>query len=362
MPNVSVMRPKLPATERLMDYLRRIDHSRFYSNYGPLVCGLEERLAAHYRLSSANVTTVANATQGLTLALAAQGVKPGTLCAMPAWTFVASAHAAVNAGLVPYFLDVDAETWALDPAAVAEEIARAPGPIGAVMPIVPFGRPIDGTRWDAFRGNTGLPVVIDAAAGFDSLVPGPTPAVVSLHATKVLGTGEGGFVISTDAALVRRIRMASNFGIDANRRSIVAATNAKMSEYHAAVGHAGLDEWSEARREWMAVAGAYRTSVGASNLVRFQNGFGEAWVSSTCVLQMPDDAARRVEQALAEAGIETRRWWGMGTHAQPIMTQFPRTPLPVTETLAHTTLAMPFHRDLAIDQIGEISEIMLDVK
>src|SRR5262245_33788275 len=131
--SVPVMRPKLPAAESVMEYLRRIDRSRFYSNFGPLVCTLEERLAEHYRVSSGNVTTVANATQGLTLSLAAQGVKPGTLCAMPAWTFVASAHAAVNAGLVPYFLDVDAKTWALDVTAVAEEIARAPAPVGAVM-------------------------------------------------------------------------------------------------------------------------------------------------------------------------------------------------------------------------------------
>jgi dTDP-4-amino-4,6-dideoxygalactose transaminase len=278
---------------------------------------------------------------------------------MPAWTFIASAHAAVNAGLVPYFLDVDAETWALDAAAIAEEIARAPAPVGAVMPVAPFGRPIAGAGWDAFRAETGVPVVIDAAAGFDSLRPGPTPAVVSLHATKALGTGEGGFVISTDAALVRRVRLASNFGIDPNRQAVVAATNAKMSEYHAAVGHAGLDEWSETRAQWRTVALAYRDAVGRSNLVRFQDGFGEAWVSSTCVLQLGDGATRRVEQGLAGSGIETRRWWGMGAHAHPAMSRFPRSTLPVTEILADTTLAMPFHRDLPAGRVAEIGEIML---
>ena len=106
-------------------------------------------------------------TQGLTLALTAQAAKPGTLCAMPAWTFVASAHAAVNAGLIPYFVDVDIETWALDPAGLAEHIAQAPAPVGAVMPVAPFGEPISVAPWDAFRADTGLPVVIDAAAGFE---------------------------------------------------------------------------------------------------------------------------------------------------------------------------------------------------
>jgi dTDP-4-amino-4,6-dideoxygalactose transaminase len=356
---IPIMRPKLPAAERLVEYLRRIDRSRFYSNFGPLVCALEERLAEHYRVSVGNVTTVANATQGLTLALAAQGVKAGALCAMPAWTFVASAHAAVNAGLVPYFLDVDAETWALDPAAVAEEIARAPAPVGAVMPVAPFGRPIDGTRWDSFRANTGLPVVIDAAAGFDSLVPGRTPAVVSLHATKVLGTGEGGFVISTDPALVRRVRIASNFGIDPNRQAIVPATNAKMSEYHAAVGHAALDEWGDTRREWMAVASAYRNAISGSNHICLQNGFGVSWISSTCVLRVENGAALRIEQKLADAGVETRRWWGKGAHAHPATARFPRTALPATEALAEATLAVPFHRDLSSREIGRIGEILV---
>jgi dTDP-4-amino-4,6-dideoxygalactose transaminase len=360
--NVPVMRPKLQTDDRVPKYLRRIDESRFYSNFGPLACALEERLAAHYGVAAPCVTTVANATQGLTLALTAQAAKPGTLCAMPAWTFVASAHAAVNAGLIPYFVDVDAETWAVDPEGLAEHLAQAPAPVGAVMPVAPFGQPINPAAWDAFRANTRLPVVIDAAAGFDALVPGAIPAVVSLHATKVLGTGEGGFLVCTDPALVRRVRLASNFGIDPNRQAIVPATNAKMSEYHAAVGHAALDEWGDTRREWMAVASAYRKSVGASNLVRFQEGFGEAWVSSTCVLQMADGAAYRVEKALAGAGIETRRWWSKGTHAHPTMAQFPRTPLPVTNILADTTLAIPFHRDLAIDQIGQISEIMLAVE
>jgi dTDP-4-amino-4,6-dideoxygalactose transaminase len=357
--NVPVMRPKLPTAERVMKYLRRIDESRFYSNFGPLACALEERLAAHYGVAAACLTTVANATQGLTLALTAQMAKPGTLCAMPAWTFIASAHAAVNAGLIPYFVDVDAETWALDPAALAEQLARAPAPVGAVMPIAPFGRPIDTAAWDAFRTSTRLPMVIDAAAGFDRLVPGTVPAVVSLHATKVLGTGEGGFLVCADPALVRRVRITSNFGIDLNRQAIVPATNAKMSEYHAAVGHAGLDEWDDTRCEWIAIASAYRNVIGGSNRVRFQNGFGISWVSSTCVLRVENGAALRMEKKLATVGLETRRWWGNGAHAHPATAQFPRTALPATEVLAESTLAVPFHRDLSSREIGRIGEILL---
>ena len=359
MSNIPVMRPKLPVAERLVGYLRRIDASRLYSNYGPLACSLEDRLAEHYGLATGTVTTVANATLGLALTLAAQGAKRGALCVMPAWTFVASAHAAVSAGLIPYFVDVDPESWALDASAVVDEIARAPAPVGAVMPVAPFGRPVDISAWDAFRAKTGVPVVVDAAAGFDGLVPGQTPAVVSLHATKVLGTGEGGFVICDDPALIRGVRRTSNFGLDPNRQATTAATNAKMSEYHAAVGHAALDEWAEARAAWMAVAGAYRRALAGSNRIRLQEGLGETWVSSTCVLRAADSAAIRIEGALAVAGIETRHWWGRGAHLHPATMQFPRGRLPVTETLAKVTFGVPIYRDLGLGEVGRIAEVIL---
>src|SRR5262249_50699634 len=148
-----------------------------------------------------------------------------------------------------------------------------------------FGRPLDVSAWDSFRRQTGIPVVIDAAAGFDSLVPGDTPAVVSLHATKALGTGEGGFVISKDPSLIRAVQTRSNFGFYGQREALCAATNAKFSEYHAAVGHAALDEWAQTRAEWMAVARAYRSALGRSSYLQFQPGFGETWVTSVCVLR-----------------------------------------------------------------------------
>ena len=100
------MRPKLPSADRLAPYLKAIDASPLYTNFGPLALSLEGRLAEHYGLNEGTVATVANATLGLAIALAVQQPPPGTLCAMPAWTFVASAHAAVMAGLVPYFVDV----------------------------------------------------------------------------------------------------------------------------------------------------------------------------------------------------------------------------------------------------------------
>jgi dTDP-4-amino-4,6-dideoxygalactose transaminase len=226
------------------------------------------------------------------------------------------------------------------------------------MPVAPFGRPIDMSAWDSFRSRTGLPVVIDAAAGFDSLTPGATPAVVSLHATKVLAVGEGGFLISTDASIVRNVRTRSNFGFESSRIAQVAAANAKLSEYHAAVGHAALDEWADTRAEWMAAAGVYRRLLADLDQIHFQEGFGRAWIASTCVLNLPSSAAR-TESTLANAGIDTRRWWGDGAHAHPATAALPRARLPATEALAQSTLSVPFYRDLGDEEIGRVAELVL---
>lgn len=360
MMNIPVMRPRLPPAKRLVPYLEKIDAARWYSNYGPLVCALEDRLAAHYGLDGGTVTTVANATLGLTLALAAQGARPGTLCALPAWTFIASANAVTMAGLVPYFVDVDPETWAIDPDGIESILAQAPAEIGAVMPVAPFGRPIDSAAWDRFQARAALPVVIDAAAAFDSIRPGKVPAVVSLHATKAFAVGEGGFVMSTDKALVRDVRMRANFGFNPQRESIMPATNAKLSEYHAAVGLAMFDEWSEVRDQWMGAAAAYRRLFSGSNRFGIPKDFGESWIAAVCILHLGDPIQAQVGAALAKAGVETRRWWGSGAHAYPATAVFPRTALSTTDALSSSTIGMPFYRDIAAVEIGRIAEITLD--
>jgi dTDP-4-amino-4,6-dideoxygalactose transaminase len=356
---LAVMKPKLPQADAVLPYLRKIDASRLYSNFGPLNAEFEERVAQRYGASDVVATTASNATIALTLVLNGFTARPGALCAMPAWTFVASAHAAIMAGLKPYFLDVDPTTWALDPEATAAALTDAPGEVAAVMPVSPFGRPLDIASWETFRERTGIPVVIDAAAGFDTVKPSSIPTVVSLHATKVLGIGEGAIVLSTDSALMSDIRARSNFGFRGSREARMPATNAKLSEYHAAVGLAALDEWPQARAQWMAAAVAYQHAL-PSNHLRLQAGFGETWVSSTSVLELSGPHATRAEKSLAEARVETRRWWGLGAHHHPATAGFPRTALPVTERFAEGTLAVPFHRDLSPAAIAEVARALRD--
>ncbi len=354
-----IMRPRLPAAASLHPYLARIDQARVYSNFGPLSIELESRLAAHFQAADAAVTLAANATLALTLALEAQGARRGTLCVMPAWTFVASPQAAILAGLVPYFVDVECDTWALEPESMRAIAASAPGEIGAVMPVAPFGRPIDVHAWDRFRAASGVPVVIDAAAAFDTVVASATPSIVSLHATKVLGIGEGGFVLCNNIELIRGIRARMNFGFHGRREAVVEAFNGKLSEYHAAVGLAAMDTWVGDRADWLAIAAGYRQRLATSRLARLQDGFGETWVSSVCVLDLGRADADRLEPRLAAAGIETRRWWGAGAHAHPSTAKWPRAPLPVTEALSASTLAVPMFRGMTAADVDRVVDCLV---
>jgi dTDP-4-amino-4,6-dideoxygalactose transaminase len=347
--SVAVARPRLPPAEAVLPYLQRIDEARWYSNFGPLLVELEQRLAD--RLAPpAKVITVTNATQAITLALQAMDLPAGGYVAMPSWTFVATAHAVIQAGLKPWFVDVDPDTGMLEPDAVK----RLPERPAAVIPVCAFGAMPDVAAWRAFRDACGVPVLIDAAAAFDQLADASLPAVVSLHATKVVGLGEGGYLATEDAELAARVRMLSTFGFKGSRESQIAATNAKLSEYTAAVGLAALDAWPGDRLRWMRAAQMLRIALIGLPQVRFQPGWGADWATSVCVVTLPDGVADAVAVSLSADRVDTRRWWDSGCHTSRAFADCRREALPVTERLAASTLGLPFSIDMSAEDVARV--------
>jgi dTDP-4-amino-4,6-dideoxygalactose transaminase len=341
-----VLRPKLPAAPEIRPYLEEIDQLRWYSNSGPLVSRLEERLSRHLGFSKPSVVTTANATLGLTVALMARRVPAGSVCLVPSWTFAATPHAVRAAGLVPWFLDVDRRTWALNPDEVTESLKRMPLPVSAVIVVAPFGAPVDVKAWEEFQDRSGISVIIDAAAAFDATRPSQIACVVSLHATKILGAGEGGFISSTDSQFLERVRACCNFGFQGSRNAMLAALNAKMSEYHAAVGLAALESWPDTRLQHVRIMEWYRRGVARLDRVSLQPKYGHGWVSGTTSVMLPPGARKRVADHLLECGIETRQWWGEGCHRQPAFMDCPRSSLAVTEELGVRVLGLPHFPDM----------------
>jgi len=355
-----VLQPRLPLSAEILPYLEAIDERRWYSNHGPIVTRLEEQLGHRLGMAHPGVVTTANATAGLTAALLARQVPAGSLCLMPSWTFAATPHAARAAGLTPWFHDVDRRTWALNPDDVLETLERIERPVGAVMVVSPFGAPLDLAGWEAFEERSGIPVVVDAAAGFDTARASRIPFVVSLHATKIVSAGEGGFVATTDAELRDRLRACCNFGFHGSRSARLPALNAKMSEYHASVALAGLASWPAARALHQRIAGWYRRSMARLADVHLQPGYGEGWVSSTTSVVLPPHSCAGIAARLLQAGVETRAWWGQGCHAQPAFADCPRGPLPVTEDLGGRVLGLPHFPDMRQSDVDAVVQALAE--
>jgi dTDP-4-amino-4,6-dideoxygalactose transaminase len=220
------------------------------------------------------------------------------------------------------------------------------------MPVAVCGQPIDPAPWDRFSEDTGLPVVLDAAPGFDGARSGKGLSVVSLHATKVLGVGEGGFLMSSDPALVSSARLRANFGFQGTREALVEATNGKLSEYAAALGLAGLDEWPDRRAAFQAVALRYRENLADVTGATLPEGWGQDWLSTTCVVRLEDPALTMpVLESLHGASVETRAWWGRGMHTHRAFADYPRLALPTTDRLGQTVLGLPFFIDMTPDEV-----------
>lgn len=357
---IPVSRPLLPTAQHLHPYLQLIDHSRWYTNHGILHGKLTERLAQHWGVLPTQLMLASSGTSaliGAILSTVGYSDDRDRLCFCPSYTFVATAAAALACGYKPYFGDVDFETWMLDPS----QLEKHPHIRNCALLIVvaPYGRWPDLAGWADFRERTGVPVIIDAAACFDSLdamaICGRSiPVAISLHATKTFSTAEGGLVICGDEAVAAGVGRALNFGFSGNRLSLGPCTNGKLSEYHAAIGLAELDHWSDKQSGFLDAAKGYLRQASRMGLE------GSLHVNTSQALpyvlyQAPcRHAAARTCSALEEAGIGYRRWYGDGVHRLPFFSGSPSDPLSGTEHLAECLLGLPMFVDLDQESIEAI--------
>jgi dTDP-4-amino-4,6-dideoxygalactose transaminase len=318
LPWVPLLVPDMPPPQTLLPWLERMHAARHYSNFGPLVQELEHLFAQKFGLEPEQVTTVTNATQGLELALQALVLPPGSRVLVPALTFVATATAVVRAGHVPVLADVDAATWLLTPEVARSACTRMR--IDVVLPVATFGMPHGMQAWQQFERDTGVPVIIDAAAAYGSqwLQGAEGTLVFSLHATKSLPAGEGGLLVSTRPGLAAKVRQLSNFGINLDPAASLPVgalaslgSNAKMSEYHAAIALASLQKWDlhAQERRLLHTDLMHKMDLASNHRLTWQmQGQGGPLIAPTLLCaRLPDAAARAaLEQVCQQAHIMTR--------------------------------------------------------
>lgn len=373
--SIPVLRPRLPAAQQLLPWLQRIDENRVYSNWGPLVTGFSARLCRLFGLpEGGDILTCTNsgmsALIGAILGSAGRASEGRPLAIVPDFTFTATGQAVQMCGFRPVLADCRADTWTLHP----DDLLAQPGLLartGLVVPVAPFGRPVAQQAWLDFRARTGIPVVIDAAACFDTFIPadgiphpgiGPLPVALSFHATKVFATGEGGAVICTDAALANRIWQSLNFGFQGSRNSMVEGLNGKMSEYAAAVGLAELEGWTEKRQGFATAFAHYRDVFAALGIPGTL--YGPPAISAAYVLLDCGSVERcsQLMRALADQHIDTRLWYGEGLSAHTVFADAQRLPLACGPALqAASLLGLPVAPDLGRDRIERIGHAIRHV-
>jgi dTDP-4-amino-4,6-dideoxygalactose transaminase len=235
-----VGRPNIGNRAAFLDEAAAILDRGRLTNFGPVVKEFEARLASY--LGVRHVVTVSNATVGLEIAARALGLRGEVI--IPSFTFIATAHALLSAGLTPVFADVRSKTHDLDPAAVRKAITtRTTGILGVHI----WGRGCDVAGLSAVAQEHGLRLFFDAAHAFGSEIAGQKIGnfgdceVLSFHATKFFNTFEGGAICTNDKDLARRIRLSKNFGFEGVDNVVCHGTNAKMPEICAAMGLANLE-------------------------------------------------------------------------------------------------------------------------
>lgn len=378
--------PDLPQTNELLPFLQKIDENRWYSNFGPLVNAFENRLSDIFFPSldkvSERVVTCSNGTTAIELALRCLNLPAGSKVLVPSFTFPATVTAILSSGYTPVFTDVDAQSWQLTPAYAAKVIRHFN--VNAVLPVAALGLPVNAEAWSVFSLDTGLPVIIDAAAALgEQEIADAVTVCYSLHATKSFGVGEGGVVVLPTARSARQARSQSNFGFDEGEIA-VSGSNYKFSEMQAAVGLAQMDRLDHIKRRRDRVRQSYLVHL--DELLAHcstQTLSGHSFNTPPQVVRLVPQvfrsaAAFRVNslgsietnslcQQLAKAGIGVRRWYYPVVHKHPAFINYRRVDdsgadfLAVTEQLNESLIGLPFHNFLSEEEVHYICDTFLSV-
>ena len=303
---------------------------------------------------------VSSGSTALALALRALGVGPGDEVFVPGHTFFASAASVLEAGATPVFVDLDPETYTMDPADLRAAVGASDAP-AAVMPVHLYGQMADMRAIAAIADEHGLDVVEDAAqahaAERDGLRVGEAgdAACFSLYPTKNLTVGgEGGMVVSDRADVADGVARLRDHGRDASGAHVEAGLNYRMSEVSAAVGAAELDRLDEVTAGRRAAALAYDDRLADVGTVRTPIAAADArHVYHLYVVRVPDREAFR--ESLDERGIDTDVHYPTPAHRQPaVPDDAGGRDLPETEAAAAEVVSLPMHADLSTAEVERV--------
>jgi len=342
---------------------------------GPEIGEFERQLAAFGQAPF--VLSCGSGTEALVLPLMAWGIGPGDAVFCPSFTFAATAEAMPLVGASPVFVDIDPETYNLDPESLEAAIAavRADGKLKprAVIAVDLFGGPADYPAIAAVCAKHGLKLISDSAQGFGCTLDGQHPihwadvTTTSFFPAKPLGCyGDGGAVLCKDERLhdllvslrvhgqaVKSDIAGKSFEHDPKYLNVRIGMNSRMDTIQAAVLLEKLKIFADEIVARNRVADRY--AAGLSDLVRTPtvlNGGVSVWAQYTIEVEGRDGLGPH----LRERGVPTAVYYPIPIHRQGVYSAYPTAPggLPVTEAKAGQVISLPMHPYLSEDQQDQI--------
>ena len=360
----AVGRPNVGNTQLFRQLVEKIIERRWFTNYGEVVQELERKLEAY--LGVKHCIAVCNATLGLQVVCHALELKGEAVS--PAFTFVATPHSLKWEGVQPVFADVDTVTHLLDPDSVRRSITSK---TTAILGVHLWGRACHPTTLSAIAEEYGLELYFDAAHAFGCTHHGVKIGsfgrceVFSFHATKFFNTFEGGAIATNDEALAERIRLMINFGFKGQDKVISLGANGKMSEIHAAMGLACLDQIDRLMQRNQIVYQRYKEHLSNIPGVRFMD-YDDVELSNAQYIVIEVNEAEtgvsrdQVLMRLHEENIIARRYFYPGCHLmEPYVSELRENPpnLPGTVEISSKILILPGGSSLEEEDVDFICDL-----
>ena len=349
---IPVTRPYVPSLAGYETYLKQVLDRSWLTNNGPLVQQLTARLEA--RLKVSNLLLVANGTLALQIAFRAVGIH--TAAVTSPFTFVATASAMHWEGVRPVFADIDAKSLNLDRARAADAIADD---VTGMVPIHVYGNACAVADIETLARRRNLKVVYDAAHAFaidldgESLLQHGDAATLSFHATKLFHTAEGGAIVFRARDDFERAARMINFGIDVSDGSIVdPGINAKLSELHAAMGLAVLDDLPVITERRLELLDLYGSELG-DTLETQAWALGASRNGAYVPVLLKDEAqCLCLKDRLTDEGVEARRYFHPPLARVPLYEHGAKTP--IADSVSRRVLCLPIYHDLPEDEVRAI--------
>lgn len=361
----------IPVNEPLLNgneekYLVECIRTGWISSEGPFIAKFEEQFSA--RTGRRFGVAVSNGSVALDAAIVALGIGAGDEIIVPTFTIISCAAAIVRAGAVPVVVDCDPVTWNMDPAQVE---ARITSRTKAIMVVHIFGLPTDMDPILALAAKHGLKIIEDAAEMHGQAYKGKPCgsfgdiSTFSFYPNKHITTGEGGMILTDDAALAQRCRSLRNLCFKPEQRFVhdELGWNFRMTNLQAALGVAQLerlDEFVQIKRRMGARYTQLLAGVRGIQLPQVETAYAQNiyWVYA---LVLDDDVpfdAKEAMQRLNKLGVGTRPFfWPM--HEQPVlraMGLFANDRHPVAERIARRGFYIPSGMALTEEQMQLCAE------